>query len=400
MKNSLDSKLYILSISKFFKDLGTGILAFIIPLYIVTANSSISTGIPEIVKAGIITTFYGIFNSLSQPLLGKLSDKLDRRKPFIIGGIIGFTLASLFFPFISNFETMVILRSIQGITVGMAVPAIVSMVTYFSTDNTRGRAIGIYTSIRGFGYGSGAILGGGLVSHYGFTLAFYFCTFLGLLSFLLILFFVDETHNESDAHLILEKSNITDHSSQIKILSIAIFIMMVGIMIIFAFLPAYETKLHTSEFSLSIAVSAYIFSRIILQTPIGILSDKYGRKKFILFGLLINIPIVLGLAHMQTIQQLIFLRAIQGISMAAVETPIMALAVDLVDKNSVSSNVSYLTSAQAAGTAFGPFIGGILGGYLSFETPFYLCAFMIVISTLIIAYKVKEPKKNQTISNY
>jgi MFS family permease len=122
----------------------------------------------------------------------------------------------------------------------------------------------------------------------------------------------------------------------------------------------------------------------------GMLSDKFGRKKIIAMGLLLNIPIVIGLGHVETVTQLIILRAIQGISMASVETPVMALAVDLAGI-SVSSKVSSITASQAAGMALGPIMGGILAGYISFELPFYICAVMLLFALLLVIVGIKEP---------
>lgn len=139
-------------------------------------------------------------------------------------------------------------------------------------------------------------------------------------------------------------------------------------------------------------MSAYVISRVILQTPLGILSDKYGHKRLIVYGLLLNIPVVLGLGYVTRVEELIVLRALQGLCMASVETPVMALAVDLAGSTSVSARVSSITSAQAVGTAFGPLIGGLLGGYVSFIMPFYACAALMTISLLIVVYMIREPR--------
>ncbi|MFA0823422.1 MAG: MFS transporter [Methanomethylovorans sp.] len=388
----LDPKLYILSISKFFKDLGTGILAFLIPLYIVQTHSIFAPEIPDVVKAGIVTTVYGIFNAFSQPFLGRLSDRLDKRKPFVIIGLAGFMAASLLYSRAHVFEYVVLLRAIQSITVGATVPAIVAMVTHFSTSSTRGRAIGIYSSMRGFGYGIGAMVGGIVATYYGYTAGFYLCALLGLISLLLVQFFVGETHEQHEKQTVLNRNDAD--TAQFYALALAMFIIMVGIMIIFAFLPEYEFRLQASELSLSVAVSAYVISRVILQTPMGVLSDRYGRKKLIVYGLLLNIPVVLGLGYVTRVEELIVLRAVQGLCMAAVETPVMALAVDIAGGTSISSRVSFITSAQAAGTAFGPLIGGLLGGYVSFTMPFYVCAAMMAFSLIIVMNKVSEPNWN------
>jgi DHA1 family multidrug resistance protein-like MFS transporter len=385
----LDPQLYILSLSKLFKDMGTGMLAFLIPLYIIGLDSSLFASTPLVVKAGIVATAFGISNTISQPVMGKLSDRMDRRKSFILAGMVGFTILSFLYANTRQFEYVVIFRFIQGITVGMAVPAIVAMVTHFSTSRTRGKAIGIYSSLRGLGFGSGPIVGGAIVSYYGFVSAFYVCAFLGILSTLLIFFFVNEPHDSAHKEISDRASGTND--PQFIVLAIAMFMMMVGITIIFAFLPEYKIMLNASELPLSMAVSAYVFVRVLFQTPMGIVSDRVGRKKIVAYGLLLNVPVVIGLGYAGSITELIILRAVQGISMAAVETPVMALAVELTGGKAISSKVSIITAAQAGGMALGPIMGGLLAGYVSFRTPFYLCGALILMSFILVLAKVKEP---------
>ncbi len=385
----LDPQLYILSLSKLFKDIGTGMLAFLIPLYIVGLHSSLFASTPIVVKAGIVATAFGISNTVSQPIMGRLSDRVNRIKPFILAGMAGFTILSFIYANTRQFEYVVLFRFVQGITVGVAVPAIVAMVTHFSTSRTRGKAIGIYSSLRGLGFGSGPIVGGAVVNFYGYEAAFYACAILGILSTLLILFFVNETHEGTNEKKSGGVSGTKD--PQFIVLAVAMFMMMVGIMIIFAFLPDYRILLNASELSLSMAVSAYVLVRVLFQTPMGVISDRVGRKKMVAYGLLLNVPIVIGLGYAGSITELIILRALQGISMAAVETPVMALAVELTGGNAVSSKVSIITAAQAGGMALGPIMGGLLAGYVSFRTPFYLCGALILLSFFLVLAKVKEP---------
>jgi MFS family permease len=206
---------------------------------------------------------------------------------------------------------------------------------------------------------------------------------------LLIFFFVREQHDSKNKEDISSSSGAND--PQFIVLAIAMFMMMVGIMIIFAFLPEYKIMLNASELPLSMAVSSYVLVRVLFQTPMGIISDRMGRKKIVAYGLLLNVPVVIGLGYAGSITELIILRAVQGISMAAVETPVMALAVELTGGKAVSSKVSIITAAQAAGVALGPIMGGLLAGYVSFRTPFYLCGALILVSFFLVIAKVKEP---------
>jgi MFS family permease len=381
-QHSIDRQLYILSFSKVFKDLATGMLLFFIPLYAARLDAGIIAEMPAVLKAGIATAAFGIANSISQPFMGRLSDRLNRRKDFLVVGYVIYTLLCLSYPYTSSLESLTVLRVIQGIAIGATVPAIVAMVTHLSTSSVRGQAIGIYSSLRGFAFGIGSIIAGGILAISNFDVGFYICGFLVLATLLLVQFFVKETAPPPQP----EEPKTADHANQKEyyVLAVAIFMMMVGITIVLSLLPAYQQRLQTGEFLLSLAVSAYVVSRIVFQTLMGILSDRIERKWIIISGIAINALIVIGLGHVIHIEELIILRIMQGISMAAVETPLMALAVDMTGGHSTGSRISIITSAQAAGMATGPLFGGILAGYVSFETPFHICAILILISGLLI----------------
>ena len=381
----------MLSFSRFCEDLGSGMLVALVPLYIADLGSSFFSGLPLVAKAGLAMTVFGLFSALSQPLMGRLSDRLNMRRPFIIFGLIGYTLFSFLYARVGSYEALLFIRLLQGITVGATIPAVIAMVTRISTPDTRGKSVGIYTTIRGVAFGLGPVVGGAIAGRYGFDAGFYCCALLGVVSFLLVSTFVRETSEEPGDKVGSEYKN--DESGSIYALAGALLMMMVGIMMVVALLPEYEARLEASEFSLGVAVSAYIFARLLFQAPLGSLSDRIGRKKLIIGGLFLSGPIVIGMGYVTSIGQLIFARALQGLFVAAIDTPAMALAADLSEGSSLSSKLSIITTAQAAGMAFGPIFGGLLAGYVTFTTPFYACAGLMGLAGLVVMKKVKEPKR-------
>lgn len=387
-------QLYVLSISKLFKDLATGMLVFMIPLYVANMESLILQDMPAVLKAGLATTVFGLANSLSQPYMGRLSERIDKRKIFLTLGYIIFAIICYIYAISGYFESILFFRIVQGIAIGATIPAIVTMVTHLSASTVRGQAIGIYSSLRGASFGVGTMVGGAVVTYHGFVAGFYLSAALVLLSTILIVLFVEET-KAPEAKTPVGPS--TEDHFIIRILAIAMFMMLVGIMLILSLLPAYQVRLGASEFLLGIAISAYVISRIVFQVPIGILSDRFGRKFPILAGIFFNAIIVYALGHVDDVNSLILLRLLQGIAMAAVETPLLALAVELSGEKKVSSRVSTITSAQAAGVAMGPLIGGVFGGYVSFETPFHISSLLIVLSGILVWAALR--KKNGNAGN-
>ncbi|MCQ1536183.1 MFS transporter [Methanosarcina sp. KYL-1] len=383
-------ELYVLSFSRFCEDLGSGMLVTLIPLYIADLGASFFSGLPVVAKAGLVVTVFGLFSALTQPLMGRLSDRLDRRRPFIVLGLIGYTLFSFLYSRVESYEQLLLIRLLQGITVGATIPAVIAMVTHISTPDTRGKAVGVYTTIRGIGFGLGPIVGGAIAGYWGFNAGFYFCAFLGVVSFVLVTLFVKETKSSPDP---VPKDEAGNGYVSIYPLAGAMLMMMVGIMMVVALLPEYELRLKASELSLGVAVSAYIFARLLFQAPLGSLSDRIGRKKLIVSGLFLSIPLVVGMGYVTSINQLILVRALQGLLVASIDTPAMALAADLSDGSSLSSKLSIITTAQAAGMAFGPIFAGFLAGYMGFITPFYACAVLMLLAGFVVMKKVDEPRK-------
>lgn len=396
--DTISRELYILSLSRFFEDMGTGMLVTLIPLYVADLNTSIFPDMPLILKAGLVMTVFGLFNAIAQPIMGYLSDRLDRRKPFIIFGLVGYTVLSFMHTQITSYEQLLVLRIMQGITVGATIPAIITMVIHLSTPATRGKAVGTYSTIRGLGFGLGPIIGGAVATYHSFNTAFYLCATFGLVSFILVNLFVKETHSAC-IETVVDK-DMNNGQNSIIILAGAMFMMMVGIMMIVALLPEYEIRLGASEFSLGIALSAYMIARLVFQRPIGEFSDRFGKKKLIVGGLVLSAPLMIGTGYVTSIEQLILFRALQGFTIAAIDTPAIALAGDLAGGSMVSSKLSMITTAYAGGMAIGPIFGGLLAGYFTFETPFYVCAALMIVAAVIVWKNVDEPMQRRDVMDY
>ena len=161
--------------------------------------------------------------------------------------------------------------------------------THLSTPATRSKAVGIYSTIRGWVLVRVLLLAVRLLRIIVLILPFYLCAAFGLMSFILVNLLVKETHSTCVEKVVDE--DVKNGKGSILVLSGAMFMMMVGIMMIVALLPEYEIRLGAPEFSLGVALSAYMLTRLIFQTPIDALSDRIGRKKLIVGGLLLSAPL-------------------------------------------------------------------------------------------------------------
>ncbi|MEA1908605.1 MAG: MFS transporter [Euryarchaeota archaeon] len=205
-------ELYILTASLFFGDLGTGILMPLIPLYIKHLGSDMGMSLE--IKSALAFGVFGLFAAASYPVMGRLSDHIDRRKPFVLAGLAGFTVLSAACASIDTFEQLLLIRVAQGIMVGVMVPSVLAMLTNISTPDNRGRSMGAYSTVRGIGSAVGPAAGGVIAVTGGFGAGFYTCAALGLISIIFVAFFVEEPRTSGTSDIqetILSENQVIYH---------------------------------------------------------------------------------------------------------------------------------------------------------------------------------------------
>jgi MFS family permease len=370
-----------IAISALFVEFGTGMLMVLIPLYIQDLPAGMDASLA--IKSALVFSVFGLFAAASYPVMGRLSDRLDSRKPFVLAGFAGFAVLAVACAEIDTFEQLLIIRAAQGIMVGVMVPAILVMIAQVSTQDSRGRSIGIYSTIRGIGPAVGPAAGGIIAGMWGYGAGFYACAVLGLVSLLLVNRIVKETH-ETRARRVRDGGADRTSNGEIKLFVYATFTTMLAIMIVATLLPVYELHLDASVGGLGISLSAYFSARLFFQTPIGILSDRIGKRNMVAAGLCITALLLLGMAHVTSVLQLFALMFVAGITSAAVNVPSLASGADLASPGMIGQQMSLFPMASAIAMVIGPMLGGIFATQFGFASPFYICAGMMVAVGVLI----------------
>ena len=395
---------YILTVSLFFGDLGTGILMPLIPLYIKHLGGGMGMSLE--IKSALAFGVFGLFAAASYPVMGWLSDHINRRKPFVLAGLAGFTVLSAACASIDTFEQLLLIRVAQGIMVGVMVPSVLAMLTHISAPGNRGRSMGAYSTVRGIGSAAGPAAGGVIAVTWGFGAGFYTCAVLGLISAIFVVFFVSEPRvsgtsttttvpNASDTlnspgtaggktDGLIDSSN-SAANAEIKLLASAAFTTMFAIMVIATMLPLYEARLGASTAGLGLALAAYFSARLIFQMPMGVLSDLIGTRSVVVAGLGVSALLLILVAYVTTTPEFLLLMFVIGAAATAVNTPALAFGADLSCPGMVGQQMSLFPMASAIGMVAGPLIGGVFASYLGFTAPFYLCAgLMIMVGAMVM----------------
>ncbi|MBJ7552425.1 MFS transporter [Marinomonas ostreistagni] len=131
------------------------------------------------------------------------------------------------------------------------------------------------------------------------------------------------------------------------------------------------------------AIGIYGFTQASLQIPMGMLSDKLGRKRVILFGLLLFALGSIICAHADSITTLIIGRAVQGAG--AIASTLMALLSDVTKEQNRTKAMAMVGISIGASFMLSLILGPILFQWVGLAGLFYLSfAFSVVGMGLIV----------------
>ena len=149
---------------------------------------------------------------------------------------------------------------------------------------------------------------------------------------------------------------------------------MMGLFMIMPVFALYGQHLEGfSPLWVGIAIGAYGLTQAVLQIPMGILSDKYGRKPIILGGLVLFAIGSVIAANADTIYGVVFGRAVQG--MGAIAAAVLALAADLTRDEQRTKVMAIIGMCIGLSFALSLLMGPIVAQHLGLTGLFWLMWF-------------------------
>ncbi|MFB5762255.1 MFS transporter [Paenibacillus medicaginis] len=173
------------------------------------------------------------------------------------------------------------------------------------------------------------------------------------------------------------------------ILMVNMFIAMLGIGLIIPVLPEFMSMLGGSGEAGGYLVAVFGLTQFIFSPIGGEWSDKYGRKKLIILGLIIMTVSSVIFALGTSMWMLYVSRLIGGIGAAFLIPPMMAYIADITTLETRGKGMGLLGSAMSLGFVIGPGVGGLLAD-ISVRAPFYVSAAVSLVATLVSLFLLPE----------
>lgn len=176
---------------------------------------------------------------------------------------------------------------------------------------------------------------------------------------------------------------------------------MLGLFMILPVFAIYgEQLVGYSPVWIGLAIGAYGLTQALLQIPMGILSDKYGRKPIILIGLLIFLLGSVVAAMSETIYGVVFGRALQG--MGAIASAVLALAADLSreeQRPKVMATIGmFIGLSFTAAMVAGPIVAQSFGLSGLFWFTAILTIFAMFMIQFMVPYSVNKAPRGDNVA--
>ena len=150
----------------------------------------------------VVSTFL-LMTAVSTPIYGKLADSIGR-KPVFLFGIAVFVVGSALCGIAQNMVELILFRVIQGLGSGAVQPVAVTIIADLYTLEKRAKMLGLNSGFWGVASVIAPLLGGFIVQHLSWHWIFYINVPLGIIAFLLVVFFLKERKTSSNSTLDLK----------------------------------------------------------------------------------------------------------------------------------------------------------------------------------------------------
>jgi len=188
-------------------------------------------------------------------------------------------------------------------------------------------------------------------------------------------------------------------SGTVLILALVMLIESLATGIPISYFPKYATSLGASVASLGVFMSSFMAAYAIMSPKMGGLSDSYGRKKLMMFGLAGDVIFGVAQGVAPNWIWLLIIRIINGAVASAAMVSGQALLMDVANPKKRGEVSGMVMAMSMLGHMVGPMFGGVIqslaimmgqGLVTSYRVPYFVDSILAAVALGLVAWKVPD----------
>jgi len=373
--------IFIITTSLFWFSLYTYVPIF--PGYI--ENSGVSHSM-----VGIIIGSYGFSQMVIRIPLGILSDRLNKRKLFIILGIVFSIISGVGLWLFSSAWAMLIFRTLAGVAAASWVTFSVLFSSYYRSDEAP-KATGYILAANNLGQVLAMFAGSNAAEIYGARSSFLLAASAAVLAVILGLFIRENREISRKPVSFKELLSICKSGNLIVMSVLAILSQFISYATVYGFTPIIAESLGANSVLLGLLSTLSILPGI----PAGALSGsffagKLGERKTLFLGFAVTALSCLSIPFVKSLAVLIVTQVIGGFGKGVTIPLLMGLCIKNVEENKRGSAMGFFQAIYGLGMFAGPVVVGFISDNVSLDAGFYFTAVIGIIAACIVKLFVKD----------
>jgi MFS family permease len=167
------------------------------------------------------------------------------------------------------------------------------------------------------------------------------------------------------------------------LMTVGMFSLFTAFYMLYPTLPLFIKEIGGNESQVGLAMGAFMLSAVIFRPFVGGLLDRFGRRPFIIWGLLFFAVAMYMYSWISGIVVLMALRILHGMTWAVSTTAIITAVTDLIPPTRRGEGMGWSGMAMTLAMAMGPMFGLWVTQVLS-------------VAALFLTFCAKMPFKSQT----
>jgi len=369
MKLGLSKNVWLMGVVSLLNDISSEIVYPIVPIFLTTV-----LGAPVAV-VGLIEGLTEASSNFLMAVSGFVSDRYQKRKPFVVFGYGLSTVSKLIFSLAFSWPVVFLGRLTNRLGKGVRTTARDALIIESTEKSDRGKAFGFHRTMDTLGAVVGPSLSILMLQYFhGNYRAVFFWAFVPSALAMLLLFFLSEKRKD---HLSIKVMRFEWGKANVSFklfLLISLLFTLGNSSVAFLILRAQNLGL-----SVSLTILVYVLinvSSAIFAIPAGMMSDKIGAKKVLFFGYLLfsYVYLIMGMTNDSNLLWLLF--PIYGLFLALTEGVGRAYISRLVPHEIAASAFGIFQITTGFATFAASYIAGILWSTISPSAPFIFGSIM------------------------
>jgi MFS family permease len=379
-KNGISKPVFVVSVVSFLNDIASDMIYPIVPIFLTSV-----LGAPVAIL-GLIEGIAESTASFLKVASGVASDKLEKRKPFILAGYTLSAISKLFYASAGVWQTVLAGKFMDRLGKGTRTSARDAFIAENTEKKHRGRAFGFHRGMDTLGAVIGPLVCILLLQYWGNDYKSIFLVSLipTVIALVLLYFFISDKKKEvGPIKLKIPFKEVVRNLPK----PLAIFLI---INCVFAignssdvFLILRAKDLGASLIFSTLLYSVFSLACAVFSVPAGIISDRIGPRKVMTVGFIIFSLVYLAFGFTQNVSLLWVLFPVYGIYMALTDGVGKAYIANIVSQEHLGTAYGIYQFAIGFCAFFSSLIAGILWTKVGSIAPFIFGGITSLIAAIL-----------------